>query len=212
MDESVNTASTDMATPTRGLLWLVVATLFLGGVYNYIGLRSQPGWGIPWIATDRLAQLRDTPVVDADPTAPAAAAPVMSDDPLAIPAQPAASLPPIPDVGRPVEIALGALAQYVDASAALVIDAREDWEYAEGHIPGAINLPYDEAVTDPVRLEALDNRGLPIVTYCGGGSCEQSLSLAWELYGFGHTPVAVYMGGFPEWVESGRPVERGGGS
>ena len=102
--------------------------------------------------------------------------------------------------------------QLHDAGAALFIDAREDWEFAEGHIPGAINLPYEQAITDPAALEKIDQGGKPIVIYCGGGSCEVSISVAWELLGVGKTHIAVYMGGFPEWEEAGFPVEKAKGA
>ena len=110
----------------------------------------------------------------------------VSDDPLAPAAEPDRAIPVIEDYGRPVEIGLKAAKQLHDAGAALFIDAREDWEYAEGHIPGAINLPYEQAITDPDRLEKIDQGGKPIVTYCGGGSCEISISVAWELLGVGN--------------------------
>lgn len=186
---------------------LLLAGALLGLLYNFIGLRSRPGWGLDWIASRQT--LADVPAV----TAAARPAPAMvSDDPLAIPAPAVAtSLPPIPDVGRPVEIELGALKAWVDAGAAVIVDAREGWEYAEGHIPGAISMPFDEVITDPARLEQFDSGGRPVITYCGGGTCELSLSLAYELAGYGHGPTAVYTGGFPEWQEAGYAVERGGG-
>lgn len=192
--------------PLRDAGTLLVAGLALGLLYNFIGLKSQPAWGLDWIAEERT--FADLPAVALDGSAPAPAA--VSDDPLAIPAAAVgANLPPIPDVGRPVEIELGALKAWFDAGAAVVVDAREAWEYEEGHIPGAISLPFDEVITDPVRLEAFDSGGKPVITYCGGGSCELSLSLAYELAGYGHGPTAVYTGGFPEWEEAGYAVERG---
>jgi len=197
----------------RGVLVLVLTGTLLGMVYNYIGLESRRPWGLAWIGQDRLTQMASMEAVASDgDTAPPPSS-YISDDPLAIPgtASFAAALPQIPDVGRPVEMHLDALKQYFDADAAMIVDARDPEEFAESHIAGAVNLPYDEAVTDPVRLEQLNTDGRPIVTYCGGGNCEVSLSLAYELVYAGHHPVAVYMGGFPEWEQAGYPVERGAG-
>jgi rhodanese-related sulfurtransferase len=118
-------------------------------------------------------------------------------------------LPEIPAAGRPVQIELGAVKLYVDSSAALVIDARDPFEYEEGHLPGAINVPYETAISDPVLLENLDTGGRPIIAYCGGGDCEVSYSLAIELVALGYERVAVYVGGFPEWQEKGLPVVTG---
>jgi 3-mercaptopyruvate sulfurtransferase SseA len=137
---------------------------------------------------------------------------VRSDDPMAIPAaeEGEAGLPEIPALDRPIEIQLAAVKQYVDAGAAVVIDAREAEEYAAGHIPGALAFSYDEATGDPERLARLAASREPLIVYCGGGTCELSLSLAWELIFAGHTRVTVFMGGFPEWQAAGFPVERGG--
>lgn len=204
----------------RGTAGIVFIGLLLGLVYNYVGLASDKPWGLAWIGTDRAAEFAELPVVGAAASVPVAAsddplAPpvVISDDPLAPPptSAPALSLPEIPDVGRPVPINLDALRQFVEADAAMIIDARDAYEFEEGHIPGAINLPYEQAISDPALLESLDPQGKVMVTYCGGGTCEVSISLADELYySIGFKPVAVYMGGFPEWVEAGYAVADGG--
>jgi rhodanese-related sulfurtransferase len=206
-------ATTSESGAGRGVLALVLTGALLGLVYNYIGLESRRPWGLDWIGQDPLTTLASMESVASDGETAPPASTYISDDPLAIPgtAAVAAALPQIPDVGRPVEMHLDALKQYFDADAAMIVDARESEEFLEGHIAGAVSLPYDEAVTDPVRLEQLNPDGLPIVTYCGGGSCEVSLSLAYELVYSGHHPVAVYMGGFPEWEQAGYPVERGAG-
>lgn len=196
----------------RGILVILIAGLLLGLSYNAIGLRSRRSWGLDWIGQDRLVQLAGMEAVGARGNAAPASSSLYSgsDDPLAIGGT--LLLPEIPAVGRPVRIELAVLRQFFDADAALIIDARDRVEFESGHIPGAINLPYDEAITDPVALQSLDSGGRPIVTYCGGGNCEISLSLASELFYAGHERVAVYVGGFPEWVEAGNPVENGAGS
>jgi rhodanese-related sulfurtransferase len=197
----------------RDALGIVLAGVVLGGLYNWLGLEGKPAWGLPWIAEDRVASLEALESVTA---VEAAAAPEPLggnlNDPLAIPAEAAGpALPEVPAVGRPVQIEVGAVKQLFDAGAALIVDAREAVEFAEGHIPGSISLPYDLAVTDPVLLESLEAGGRPIVTYCGGGTCEQSLSLAHELVFAGHERVAVFMGGYPDWVAAGYPVATGEG-
>lgn len=194
----------------RSVLLIMLSGILLGLAYNYIGLQSRRPWGLDWIGQDRLAQLATMEPVPGDGEPAPSAPSYVSDDPLAIPgATPvAAALPQIPDIGRPVEIYIDAVKQYYDADAAMIVDARDLEEYAEGHIAGAVNLPHDVAATDPARLERFDPGGRPIVTYCGGGNCEVSLNLAYELLSAGHHPVAVYMGGFGEWELAGYPVER----
>ncbi len=184
---------------------LVGIGVVLGVGYNALGVQGGNDWGIAWKGVPLIDTLGDeVKPVETD----ALPAGNVSDDPLAPVAVPTRAVPVIEDYGRPVEIGLVAVKQLHDADAALFIDAREDWEYAEGHIPGAINLPYEQAITDPALLEKIDQGGKPIVTYCGGGSCEISISVAWELLGVGKTHVAVYMGGFPEWEGAGYPVDK----
>ncbi len=191
------------STPGREMVVILITGLLLGAGYNIIGQRSDPRWGIDWIGEDRLENLPTLEALAGTDGLPSAYTDI--DDPLAIPAT--AGLPEIPNVGRPIKIPLATLKQFFDADAVFIVDAREADEFEIGRIPGAINLPYDQAITDPELLENLDTGGRPIVTYCGGGSCELSLSLAEELFYSGHEKVLVYVGGFPEWQAAGFPIE-----
>lgn len=146
------------------------------------------------------------------PAVPAAATVVPADmtDPMGIAAVPEGNdLPVIPDLGRPLQMQLPAVKRFFDAKAALMVDAREPGEFAEGHIPGAINMPYDQVITDPARIEALDPQGKAIIIYCGGGTCEVSMNLAFRMVEQGKKKVLVFMGGWPEWQAAGYPVSKG---
>jgi len=62
----------------------------------------------------------------------------------------------------------------------VLIDVRTPEEFAAGHIPGALNIPYDEL---PARLHELDGRqGEELVVYCRTGRraeiAEQALAKA----------------------------------
>jgi rhodanese-related sulfurtransferase len=199
----------------RGMLAIVVTGALLGFAYNWIGLAARPAWGLPWIAEDRATGLA-TLEGSAPPAVPASPGGgygrTVSDDPMAIPGgAPAQGVPEVPDLDRPIEVQLGAVRQFVDAGAALIVDAREREEFEAGRIPGAVSLPFDEATADPAMIENLDTAGRPIIVYCGGGTCELSISLAWDLLNAGHRRVMVYKGGFPEWSGAGQPVEQGPG-
>lgn len=124
-------------------------------------------------------------------------------------ASPAADLPVIPDVTGPLKIELANLKRLHDANAALVLDAREADEYAEGHIRGALSFSYNDALAEPERVKNLDPGGRPIVVYCGGGACELSINLARVLIEGGKRRVLIYEAGFPEWESAGYPVSRG---
>jgi rhodanese-related sulfurtransferase len=109
----------------------------------------------------------------------------------------------------PLKVSLATVSRFVKAGAALLVNAREAQQFTEGHIPGAVSVPYDDAVRDPTLLGKLDPGERPIIVYCSGGTCESSLPLAEMLVrDFGPRRVLVYEGGFPEWAASGEPVSR----
>ncbi|MCI4664087.1 MAG: 3-mercaptopyruvate sulfurtransferase [Neomegalonema sp.] len=88
-----------------------------------------------------------------------------------------------------------------------------------GHMPGAINLPYKELLTENGRLKsagalrvALADAGVdlkrPIVTSCGSGVSAAILNLALEV--LGADDCALYDGSWAEWGASEMlPVEQG---
>ena len=182
-----------------------------------LGRAGIPARGLPWIAEATKIESLEEAQAGArlgatSPAAHPAAAPQVSDDPLAIATGSTGAgegLPEIPDVGRPIEIQLSAAKKFFDAGAALFVDAREASDYAAGHVPGAVNLPFDESITDPERLEKLDGRGKPIIVYCGGGGCEVSIQMAGSLIQVGHKKVLVFEGGYPEWEIAKYPVASG---
>ena len=191
----------------RSILLMVGTGVVLGLLFNGIGLRSKPAWGLGWIGQDPAAQM--VSLDDLQPAGEGGSAVPVSDDPMAI-AGGGEGLPHIPALDRPIEARIEQVKLFHDAGAALFVDAREEDEYLEGHIKGALLMPFDVASGDPAMLENLDTGGRPIVVYCGGGACELSMSLAWELIYAGHERVMVYMGGYGEWEEAGYPIQKGG--
>jgi rhodanese-related sulfurtransferase len=155
------------------------------------------------------------PHADADAPPPAASAPPATATPTTPPAAtttPAATkvvLPHIPDTRDPMEVQIATVKKFYDAGAAVVVDARTREEFAEKHIAGAYNLPYDDTFKDPTLVPAFKPQPKPVIVYCGGGDCELSKNLAYALIESGHKKVLVYMGGFPEWEKAGYPVATG---
>ena len=68
-----------------------------------------------------------------------------------------------------------------------IIDVREPWEYAQGHLPGARNIPLGEFAVQGARLEG------PIVLVCASGN--RSSSAAQYLAALGKQDVANLAGG-----------------
>jgi len=80
---------------------------------------------------------------------------------------------------------------------ALVLDVREPEEFANGHIPGATNLPQADLAT---RLDEVP-RNRPVFVICQGGF--RSLRAAQFLRQQGISDVASVKGGTEAWRAAG---------
>ena len=85
----------------------------------------------------------------------------------------------------------------------VVIDARSPEAFAEGHIPGAINLPHRTMNADSTAH--LDRDAL-YVTYCDGIGCNASTKGALNMARLGFR-VKELMGGLDWWKRDGYPIE-----
>jgi rhodanese-related sulfurtransferase len=104
-------------------------------------------------------------------------------------------------------VSLAEMKRLYDDGAVFIIDARDPYEYEEGHIPGAINIPYDRV---PEYLDQLYNEiptDQPVIVYCRGPACDFSDQLATELKILGYQDVRVFTGGWEQWTAAGYPVE-----
>lgn len=90
---------------------------------------------------------------------------------------------------------------------ALFIDARPADEYAELHIPQALNITpemLDNAGAAHVSGLAKDRE---IVVYCSQVSCDLALKVAEKLQARGFIRVQAFVGGFRAWDEAGYPAD-----
>lgn len=86
----------------------------------------------------------------------------------------------------------------------LLIDTREESEWAAGHAAGAVHLSKGVIERDIERTEPSTDRTL--ILYCGGGY--RSALAADNLQKMGYTSVYSLAGGWRAWLEAGMPVER----
>jgi rhodanese-related sulfurtransferase len=103
------------------------------------------------------------------------------------------------------------------ASGAALIDARVASEYAEGHIKGAVNVPYREKSAKSVAFDANQDqfdlaklptdKGAAIVVYCNGPECWKSYKASVAAVKGGYTNIHWYRDGFPDWKSHGLPIE-----
>jgi rhodanese-related sulfurtransferase len=91
----------------------------------------------------------------------------------------------------------------------IFLDARYPSDYKEGHIKGAINLPWEEFEDNAPQVLPKLPKDEEIIAYCDGTECESSLLLARELTELGYTKVKVFFGGWQEWQDAGLSVEMG---
>lgn len=109
-------------------------------------------------------------------------------------------------IAEPMLITTVQAQQLIAGEMALWLDARSPAEFKRSHIPGAQNLPYQNASAYQAALDSLpDDRWL--VCYCDGPPCHQAESLAYELIKAGYGLVAVYFEGLKGWQASGQAIE-----
>ena len=84
---------------------------------------------------------------------------------------------------------------------ALLLDVRPADEYAQGHLPGALNIPLEAL---PRRLAELP-AALEIIAYCRGPFCALSVQAVAALRA-GGLAARRLAEGFPDWKAAGLPV------
>src|ERR1700730_7984074 len=87
----------------------------------------------------------------------------------------------------------------------LLIDVREESEFAKDHLPGAMHLGKGVIERDiEARVPELNTE---LVLYCGGGF--RSALAADHLQKMGYTNVISMDGGIRDWREKGYPLTKG---
>ncbi len=87
----------------------------------------------------------------------------------------------------------------------VLVDVREDNEYAKDHLPGAIHL--GKGIIERDIEKAVPDTKAEIVLYCGGGF--RSAIAADNLQKMGYRNVISMDGGIREWREKGYPLTKG---
>lgn len=86
----------------------------------------------------------------------------------------------------------------------VLVDVREESEYAAGHAAGAVHIGKGVIERD---IEArVPDPHTPLVLYCGGGF--RSALAADALQKMGYTNVVSMDGGWSAWVKAGLPTEK----
>ena len=86
----------------------------------------------------------------------------------------------------------------------ILVDTREDTEWASGHIPGAVHMGRGIIERD-IETQVPDT-GTKMILYCGGGF--RSALVAENLQKMGYTNVESMDGGWRGWLGAGLPSAR----
>ncbi|MCW5758032.1 MAG: hypothetical protein KIT54_12415 [Phycisphaeraceae bacterium] len=93
----------------------------------------------------------------------------------------------------------------LDAGDAFVlVDVREESEFARGHLPGAVHI--GKGVIERDAEAKLPDPDATIVLYCGGGY--RSALAADNLQKMGYKDVISMDGGYRGWTEAGLPITK----
>jgi len=96
----------------------------------------------------------------------------------------------------------------VDAGSHFIFDARPASDYEAGNIPGAFSLPVENIDVHFEEYAPVLTPDQPILVYCSGKECDESLLLGTRFIEYGFTNVVLFVGGYSEWSQA----ESGDGS
>jgi rhodanese-related sulfurtransferase len=86
----------------------------------------------------------------------------------------------------------------------LLVDVREDNEWANGHLPDAVHL--GKGIIERDIVQRVPDTSAKLILYCGGGF--RSALAAENLQKMGYTNVESMDGGWRDWVEAGLPTAK----
>ena len=87
---------------------------------------------------------------------------------------------------------------------AVVLDVRDDAEFAAGHITNARHVPEKQVAERMKELEKLKNK--PVIVCCASG--RRSATVADSLRKQGFTEAVTLRGGIGAWLQAGMPLEK----
>ena len=95
------------------------------------------------------------------------------------------------------------------AKGVTIVDVRAAADFAKGHIPGAINIPFDQHngfEGSETTFPELRKDGYNYI-YCYKHLCNLGQKAALKFASLGY-PVKEMVGGFSEWEKEGNPIEK----
>ena len=94
--------------------------------------------------------------------------------------------------------------QMINRQDALVLDVREQAEFAQSHILNARGLPLSQIEARHGDIEKFKDK--PVIVYCASGNRSSAAAAALRKHGFSN--VFNLSGGFVAWQQAGLPVQK----
>ena len=203
-----------MSTRSRYLISLFLALTLILVACGQGNDEPAPASEVPAAAAP-LAQEEPTQAPEAEPTE----APAATEVPAAAPTEAAAEEAPAAEEAAPSELVsmvdaylsaipegymsvgkLDAFKEILATGEAVILDVREEAEYAEGHIEGAINIPI-RTLAQNLDKVPMDK---PVIVYCASGHRAGMATSSLQMLGY--TNVRAFPAGWKGWSEAGEPV------
>jgi rhodanese-related sulfurtransferase len=86
----------------------------------------------------------------------------------------------------------------------ILVDVREESEWAGGHLPGAVHLA--KGIIEREIEQRVPDTNAKLILYCGGGF--RSALTAENLQKMGYTSVESMDGGWKGWLAAGLPTQK----
>jgi rhodanese-related sulfurtransferase len=86
----------------------------------------------------------------------------------------------------------------------MLVDVREESEWARGHLPGAIHL--GKGIIERDVETRIPDTAAKVILYCGGGF--RSALVADNLQKMGYSNVESMDGGWKAWLDAGLPTQK----
>jgi len=108
-------------------------------------------------------------------------------------------------IAQVTDISQVELMQRIKANHAnLILDVRSPKEYAEGHIPGAINIPHDQLGSRLAEIGS--HKDKDVVLYCGSGGRVSIAANTLQAAGF--SKLLHLDGDMNGWRSNGQPIKK----